>query len=109
MEWTDGVASIKEASTAIYWQLVETPCTVGLLKCCLVDLKQGIARACSIVDPNLPCNLPETAANLEPMDFSSLLQQAMETPKVPSSYPPLTPLNHLTPPYPPNPLTPYPP
>ena len=85
MEWgEDGLATIQDAPIAMYWQLVESSCTLGLLQCCLVDVKEGMARACPIVDPKRPCCLPETSAELEPMDMLSLLQQALETPKVTS-------------------------
>ena len=90
MEWVEGLATIQDAPIATYWGLVDSACTVGLLNCCLVDVKEGIARACPIVDPNCPCNLPETAAELTPMAFSTLFQMAMDTPKVQISNP-LTP------------------
>ena len=82
MEWDgDGRASITDAPAALYWQMVEVgSCTVGLLECCLVDVKAGAARACPIVDVHAPCELPERATDLQAVGFDTLMAQARRQP-----------------------------
>ena len=82
MEWNgEGQARITDAPAALYWQMVEQgSCTVGLLECCLVDVKAGVARACPIVDVHAPCELPERAADLQAVGFDTLMEQARRKP-----------------------------
>ena len=87
MVWDEeGRASIVSGSLDLFWQLVaDQSCTIGLLNVCLVDLSQGMARACPLVDLSNPCVLPEASSNLTPMDFDTLMQQAHSNPREESS------------------------
>jgi len=83
MVWDDeGRASIVPGTLAFFWELVaDQSCTIGLLNVCLVDLCEGTAMACPLVDLSNPCILPETSSDLTPMDLSTLMEQAQSNPK----------------------------